>query len=421
MPDSTRKSLPLSAARRLASNQSGQVMVLVALVAVALFSAAALVVDIGAAYEARRSLQTSVDAASLAAVMDIAEKRGVATAVATAENYVRDNSKVPVDKVSITFPDNTKVRVRAEVKQETFFARVIGHKAIDVGAVAAASMGLAKKVYNLMPIIVPYQRISGHIGPENAAVFELGSDRPIEELSILYSQNGNRVTYTVTYANSSQQSVNVAMWSPVPAGSAYVGGSATAGGSFDGTNVRWAWSDIAAGDRRTATYMVDFSGAVNPTNTVYVSVNGGTTRSASTNTAQKGYFWLTDFTGGSAGTPELSQWIESGFPEAVGLGGLANGTGVRSSLSASMAKRISSDRTVIVPLYDYTEASGRTGQYHVVGFAEFYVTDFDFSGNPKSVGGYFTNGTVTPGVGTGGEESGQQPVDFGVTAIWLSE
>ena len=401
--------------------EAGQVMVLVGLVAMGLFLAAALVVDIGAAYAARRSLQTSVDAAALAAAQDIVERRGAEAARATAENYVVKNAKLPVDSVSVTFPGQANVRVEAKVRQETFFARAVGREAIDVGSRATASMGLAGKVYNLVPVIVPFQRIAGHVGPDNGAVFELGSDRPIEELSILYSQSGSQVTYTVTYVNSSSKSQNTEVWSPIPSGAAYVAGSATACGSFDGANVRWNWKNIGPGDRRTASYVVGFAGQINIDNLVYAKVSGGATQSASTNTSQQGYFWLTDFTGGSAGTPELAEWIENGYPGAVGLGGTANGTGVRASLKSAMANRISSDPTVVLPLYDYTQGGGHGGEYHVAGFAEFYITDFDFSGNPKSISGYFTDGTVTPGVGTRAGEFEGEPVDFGVMAIWLSD
>ncbi|KKK56029.1 hypothetical protein LCGC14_3068620, partial [marine sediment metagenome] len=47
-------------------NQSGQVVVLVALVSTALASMLVLAVDVGIAYQSRRQIQTSVDAAALA-------------------------------------------------------------------------------------------------------------------------------------------------------------------------------------------------------------------------------------------------------------------------------------------------------------------------------------------------------------------
>ena len=76
---------------------------------------------------------------------------------------------------------------------------------------------------------------------------------------------------------------------------------------------------------------------------------------------------------------------------------------------------MTADPSVVLPLYNYTEGSGHGGEYRVVGFAEFVITGFQFTGNPKQVTGYFTNGTVTPGAGGG------NPVDHGVMAIWLSE
>ncbi|MDI6689327.1 MAG: hypothetical protein QME54_02770 [Actinomycetota bacterium] len=73
------------------------------------------------------------------------------------------------------------------------------------------------------------------------------------------------------------------------------------------------------------------------------------------------------------------------------------------------------DPSVVLPLYDYTKGGGSPGEYHIVGFAEFVVTDFDFKGNPKTITGYFTNGAVT--TGAGGEE--KPPYDFGICVVWL--
>lgn len=132
-------------------------------------------------------------------------------------------------------------------------------------------------------------------------------------------------------------------------------------------------------------------------------------------TAQKGFFWLTDFNSQSGGTPDFAAWIVNGYPEEVAVGDLANGEGVRSALKTALEQRLAKDPTIVLPVYDYTQKSGSNGTYHVIGFVEFYMQGFNLSGQPKTITGYFTNGTVTAGAG------GQGAVDLGVKAVWLSE
>lgn len=132
---------------------------------------------------------------------------------------------------------------------------------------------------------------------------------------------------------------------------------------------------------------------------------------------QKGYFWLCDFNAGSGGRPDYADWIIEGYPGEVGIGFVANGEGVKSSLDAALTARTGEDPKIVIPLYDFTEGGGSGGVYHVVGFAELYVTGFDLQGSPKSVSGYFTNGTVVAGAGGGVPPS----VDFGIRALWLVE
>ncbi len=401
---------------RLAQNQSGQVVVLVALLSTALASTLVLAVDLGSAYQGRRQLQTSVDAAALAGAMDIAEGRSQELARATVTEYVARNLDEPLGSVEISFPDSESLTVEAKIDRQTFFARLFGKETMRVGARATASLGLAGKVSNLMPIIVPQSSVEGHVGAANSAVFELGDDRPLESLSITYSQSGALVTYTVAYVNTSDQATDLEMWSSLPGGAEYVGGSATDPGVFDGTEVRWQWSGVGPGDSRTANFTVNFEGQVNARNDVYARAQGNQVESASTDSSQRGFFWLTDFDDQSNGTPDYSSWIVNGYPGLIAAGQVANGTGVRAALKSALDERVAKDPAVVLPLYDYTEGGGHAGAYHVVGFAEFYITGFSFNGNPKTISGYFTQGTVTTGVG-----EGQNLPDYGVKVIWLSD
>lgn len=129
---------------------------------------------------------------------------------------------------------------------------------------------------------------------------------------------------------------------------------------------------------------------------------------------QRGFFWLVNFTDEGAGTPVYSDWIINGYPGAVEVGMLGNGEGMKAALDAALEERMNTDPSVIVPLYDFTEASGGNKNYHVVGFAEFVITGFNFQGQPKTISGYFTTGTVVEG-----ETDVDPPVDYGINAVRL--
>ena len=281
----------------------------------------------------------------------------------------------------------------------------------------------ADRVSHLAPIIVPLQFIPGHIGPGNQGSFELGQDRPAEPFNKTSALVGTDILYTISFSNTAQTAVDAVIWDPLPDGVSYVQGSATEGGVYDAgrKEVRWSFSAVEAGGNRTVGFYVHPNSGKNNgnlRNTAYLSRSDSTrTESASdggSSTSQRGFFWLSDFDAGSGGVPDYEDWIIGGYPKEVGVGSVANGEGVKASLRSALQSRVASDPTLVLPIYDYTEGGGSPGTYHVVGFAEFRVTAFDLEGYPKTVTGYFTNGTVTSGAG------GNTPVpDFGVQAIWL--
>lgn len=53
--------------------------------------------------------------------------------------------------------------------------------------------------------------------------------------------------------------------------------------------------------------------------------------------------------------------------------------------------------TVLLPIYDVDAGTGAGGQYHIVGFAAFYVTGYKFTGQDK-----WPNGISCPGTGDSG-------------------
>jgi len=401
-------------------DESGVVTIVVTAAIVAFLLSLAVVVDMGLLYQERRQLQTSTDAAALAAAMDIAEGEGVDIAISRAVQYVADNANVAPSQVSVDFPSADRLRVTARTERSIFFSGIMGQKTSPVNSSSTAAMGAANGVSKLVPFIVPVQRIPDHTGEGNDGTFELGEDRPIEAFSKVESISGDNIHYTITYNNTGNKTESITVKDPIPDGAVYINGSATDGGSYDPSTkeVTWGFSGIEPGDYRTMSFSVKATsgspGSI--TNTAYVttSSNGKTTSASSGGGAQKGYFWLCDFDAGSGGVPDYDKWIRKGFPGYVYAGSIANGTGVKASLKDALSWRKGFDSSVIVPVYSYTEGGGSPGKYHVIGFAEFVITSFDFSGKPKTITGYFTDGTVVDGV-PGPAPDGY----FGIDTVWL--
>ena len=77
-------------------------------------------------------------------------------------------------------------------------------------------------------------------------------------------------------------------------------------------------------------------------------------------------------------------------PGAVGV---QVSRGVRNELNAYINGRVHNgiehDPAVIVPVYDYTVGRGNNLRYHIVGFAKFRITDYNFRGRNKWIEGTF--------------------------------
>ena len=117
-----------------------------------------------------------------------------------------------------------------------------------------------------------------------------------------------------------------------------------------------------------------------------------------------GFGWL-DWNGGSRGNPELADNIRnpanSGYWEIGDL--IPSGPGVQNSNAVENAldEVIARNRAVTIPLYDVVSGNGSNTTYRVCGFAQFFVTDYNFKGNNKYVEGRFLQ-TLRSGVGDPG-------------------
>jgi Flp pilus assembly protein TadG len=143
------------------SDQRGQSLVLVVISLTVLLGMAALVLDLGMGWYAKRQLQASVDAAALAGAQELPSS---ANAVARAHEYILKNPTRGVDAVQDTIitkclasapgcaPVNA-VQVSAKANAETAFARVFGINSMTVGAKATACQPCGAKPLDIVIVL----------------------------------------------------------------------------------------------------------------------------------------------------------------------------------------------------------------------------------------------------------------------------
>ncbi|RME47936.1 MAG: hypothetical protein D6791_04590 [Chloroflexi bacterium] len=125
--------------------------------------------------------------------------------------------------------------------------------------------------------------------------------------------------------------------------------------------------------------------------------------------------WL-DWNGGSHGVPELIDDIEDPSRSGEwkigdwvpGRPGIKNGSGVRAAIDKWVGKHVT------IPLYDEVTGNGSNTEYHICGFGEFIITDYDFTGNSKWIKGQFIQYLKEPA------EIGPGP-NYGLMSITLSK
>jgi Flp pilus assembly protein TadG len=130
--------------RGVARNECGAVLVLFVLFLPVLLGFAAFVLDVGHAFQLRRHLQVSADAAALAAAQELpntATARSVANDYSARPGGRNENPGLPEVTTDVTFPGpvGSKVRVTESARSRVFFASVLGFSGFNVRATAVAS------------------------------------------------------------------------------------------------------------------------------------------------------------------------------------------------------------------------------------------------------------------------------------------
>ena len=146
------------------NDERGQVFVFLAVMLVVLLGCAALVVDVGRAYLAKRHLQASADAAATAGALELPDP---IAAQAFANNYSgldgakNDNNKLPPVATTVTTkclsiapcsPVNTVV-VEQTTVVPTIFAKVLGIDQFTIKAKATACSPCSSKPLDIMLVL----------------------------------------------------------------------------------------------------------------------------------------------------------------------------------------------------------------------------------------------------------------------------
>lgn len=148
----------------LLRQERGQVIVLLVVVLIVLLGSAALVIDVGRAYLAKRHLQASADAAATAGALELPDP---AAATSYAQSYSgrdgarNDNDKLPSVSTTVTTkclsfapctPVNA-VQVEQTTVVPTLFAKVLGIDSFTIRARATACSPCSSKPLDIMLVL----------------------------------------------------------------------------------------------------------------------------------------------------------------------------------------------------------------------------------------------------------------------------
>lgn len=138
------------------SRESGQVLVLLLTFLVVLLGIAAAAIDVGSWYRADRALQSTVDAAALAAAQALPDDPGGATALA-AEYGDKNGGGLDTVTVTTAVAGNDTVVVTGKRSAPGFFSKVLGIDSVEVHARASARAGTLEEARWAAPFGVDEQ------------------------------------------------------------------------------------------------------------------------------------------------------------------------------------------------------------------------------------------------------------------------
>ena len=148
----------------------GQATVLTVVFLVVLLGMAALVLDVGSWYRAKRAAQSTADAAALAGAQVLPDTGNAST---LANQYASKNGVLGSGGISFSSDLNPNDSITVNVKRAApgFFAKIFGLSSVSVGATATARIEGVSQVKYVAPITVHYKHpLLNCKGPSSAPV-----------------------------------------------------------------------------------------------------------------------------------------------------------------------------------------------------------------------------------------------------------
>jgi hypothetical protein len=150
-------------------DESGGVLVFVAIFMVVLLGITAIVIDGGRLYTEKSMLQKALDATVLAGVQGLRTSKSHAIVIA---EDISEKNGFKVSASEITFPSDDSIKATKKVNVPMTFAKVIGINNTTISATATAKVAPLTKASGIAPIVIEKNNIP------NATVLNCGETNP---------------------------------------------------------------------------------------------------------------------------------------------------------------------------------------------------------------------------------------------------
>jgi Flp pilus assembly protein TadG len=150
-------------------DESGGVLVFVAIFMVVLLGFTAIVIDGGSLYTEKSKLQKALDATVLAGVQGLRTSKSHAIEIA---EDISDKNGFKVSVSELTFPTGDSIKATKQVNVPMTFAKVIGINTTTISATATAKVAPLAKASGIAPIVIEKSNIP------NATVLNCGETNP---------------------------------------------------------------------------------------------------------------------------------------------------------------------------------------------------------------------------------------------------
>lgn len=409
------------------TDTKGQILVLYAFGIIVLIALAVLVLDGGMLFLNRRAAQAAADAGALAGARVKCNGSTYADVIAVAEHYAEvENGASEANASAANFPQDDVV-VNVTIQQDSFLAQIFGRNTLDVPAMAAANCFPPNAAKNVIP--VAWSCRAPVIGASDSVDCQIQALEWATEMIPLANSN----FYGTIYPGLTIHGETV----PQP--------FQFKGSDGDITDQIYIIMD-------SDDLVIDMATDCMPVGTINCDIDGDGAPNIS---ASGDRSWLLLEEG--KGAADLAGWIQYGLATPLNIHTWLAGTSgdknvvfkrVEDYLMATAADPYKFGTLPVFNDYcpsnpylellcssklhseDLIVRNDPNNYFHIIGFAAFYVTCVDdtgqvecpgsqaanLPGNAKSVEGYFVSGapvTIAPG-GTGG-------VDTGVYVVSLTQ